>query len=71
MLATEKEICEEIVKLNGCPVVFNIKGVAFTGCDYCPFSHKKKNGKVCVHMTFWDNHEEVVKQAKEFLEEVK
>ena len=71
MLATEKEICEEIVRLNGCPVMFIKNGTCFAGCDYCPFTYKKKNGLVCCHRSFWDNHEEVVKNAKEFLKTCK
>lgn len=64
----EKEICEEIIKLNKCPVIFNINGVCFAGCKYCPFSKEKDNGLNCVNSTFFDNHKEVVKQAKAFLE---
>lgn len=68
MKMTEREICEEIIKLDNCPVIFVKNGVAFAGCNYCPFSNTKDNELHCVNYSFWDNHVEVVKQAKDFLE---
>ena len=64
---TEKEICKEIVRLGKCPTIFNINGLCFSGCKYCPFSSNKNNGLTCVNYTSRDNSKEVVKQAKEFL----
>ena len=67
-LAKEVEICQLIVDNRGCPLTTILKGKVQFCCNVCPFSRCKHDGLKCVNYVGQDNHEEVVKQAQEFID---